>query len=74
MVDLQEALISCRDIMTCTGHSAKTVMHVWIQGIEEGCKQRQGYCAIVTTTSDDCHLVRMAMTECKALSTMLSTC
>ena len=73
MLGLQEAGLSYRDIVACTGHAATTVMHVWNQWREEGRMQRRagiGPCN-VTTARDD-HLVCMAMMDHTASSTVLS--
>ena len=74
MVGLRKAGLSCRDIAAHTGHAATTVMRVWNQWTEEGRTQRRagtGLCN-VTTARDDRHLVRMAVTDRTASSTMLS--
>ena len=74
MVGLQEAGLSYRDIAARTGHAPMTVMRVWNQRQEEGCTQRRagtGPCN-VTTALDDHYLVRMAMTDRTASSTVLS--
>ena len=72
MVGLQEAGLSY--IAACTGHAAMTVMRVWNQWREEGCMQKRagtGPCS-VTTAQDDRHLVRIAVMDHAASSTVLS--
>ena len=73
MAGLREAGLSHRDIAPRTGHAATTVMHVWNQWRDEGRKQRRARTGPrnVTTAWDDRHLVRMAMTDCTASSTVL---
>ena len=74
MVGLREAGFSYRDIAARTGHAATTVMRIWNQWREEGLTQRPADTGPrnVTTARDDRHLVRMAVTDRTASSTMLS--
>ena len=74
MVGLREAGLSYCDIAAHTGHASMTVMHVWNQWREKGRMQRRAGTGPrnVTTAQDDWHLVRMAMTDCRASSTVLS--
>ena len=69
MVGLREAGLSYRDIVARTGHAAMTVMRVWR---EEGRTQRRAGTGPrnVTTSRDDRHLVRMAVTDRTASSTV----
>ena len=66
--------MSYRDIAARTEHAAKTVIRVWNQWREEGRTQRRAGTEPrnVTTARDDRHLVRMAVTDCTASSTVLS--
>ncbi|PSN38897.1 hypothetical protein C0J52_20069 [Blattella germanica] len=64
MIGLQEAGLSYRDIAPRTGHAATTVMHR-----RSGTGPRN-----VTTARDDRHLVRIAVTDRTASSTVLSRC
>ena len=68
MVCLQEAGVTYYDI------AAMTVMRVWNQWREEGHTQRRAGTGPhnVTTAWDDRHLVRIAMTDHTASSTVLS--
>ena len=74
IVGLRKAGLSYRDIAACTGHAAMTVMDVWNQWREDGLTQRRTRTGPrnVTTARDDCHLVRMAVTDRTASSTVLS--
>ena len=67
--------LSYHDIAARTGHAATTVMRVWNQWREEGRRQRREGTGPrnVTTARDDCQLVRMAVTDRTASSTVLST-
>ena len=71
MVGLREAGLSYRDIAAHTGHAAMTVMPVWNHWREEDRMQRPHN---VTTARHDRHLVRMAMIDHTASSTMLNRC
>ena len=70
----QEAGLSYRDIAARTGYAAMTVMRVWNQWREEGRTQRRAGTEPrnVTTAQDDLHLVRMAVMDRTASSTVLS--
>ena len=74
MVVLREAGLSYRDIAARTGNAATTVMCVWNQWREEGRTQRRTGTGprSVTTARDDRHLVRKAVTDHAASSTVLS--
>lgn len=74
MIGLRETGLSYRDIAARTGHAATTVMRVWNQWIEEGRTQRRAGTGPhnVTTARDDRHLVRMAVTDRTASSTVLA--
>ena len=74
IVCLREAGLSYRDITARIGHAATTVMRVWIQRREEGRTQRRAGTGPrnVTTAQDDSHLVRMAVTDRTASSTVMS--
>ena len=76
VVGLREAGLSYRDIAAYTGHSATTIMRVWNQWREEGRTQRRAGTGPrnVTIARDDHHLVRMAVTDRTASSTVLSRC
>ena len=74
MVGLREAGSSYRGIAARTGHAATTVMPLWNQWREEGRTQRRAGTGPrnVTTAQDDRHLVRMAVTDRTASTTVLS--
>ena len=73
MVGHREAGLSYRDIATCAWHAATTVMRVWNQWKEEGrTRRRAGNGPCTVTTARDDHLVRMAVTDRTASSTVLS--
>ena len=74
MVGLREAGLSYRDIEARTGHAAMTDMRVWNQWREEGRTQRRAGTGPrnVTTARDERHLVRMAVTDRIASSTVLT--
>ena len=76
MVGFREAGLSYRDTAARTGHAATTAMRVWNQWREEGRTQRRAGTGPrnVTTARDDRHLVRMAVTDRIAPSTVLSRC
>ena len=63
MIGLLEAGLSYRDISTCTGHSATTVMCTCNQSIEGGRTQRRGVTVScnVTTSLHHRNLFRMSM-------------
>ena len=71
---LQETGVSYRDIAACTGHAAMTVMRVWNQWREEGHTQTKGDTGPhnVTTAWVDRNLVRMAVMDHAASSTVLN--
>ena len=73
MVSLREADLSYRDIAVRIGHAATTVMRVWNQWREKGRTQRRTGTGPrnVTTARNDRHLVRMAVTDRTASSTVL---
>lgn len=74
MVGLREAGLSYRAIAVRTGHAATTVMRVWKQWTDEGRTQRRAGSGPRnrTTARDDRHLVRMAITDRTASSTVLA--
>ena len=74
IVGPREAGLSYRDIAARTGHTAMTVMRVWNQWRGEGRTRRRAGTGPrnVTTARDDRHLVRMAVTDHTASSTVLS--
>ncbi|KAJ4439874.1 hypothetical protein ANN_08003 [Periplaneta americana] len=75
MVGLREPDLSYRDILARTERAAMTMMHVWNQCIKEGRMQRRKGSGPrnVTTDWDDCHLVRMAVIDGSASSSVEST-
>ena len=74
MLGLREEGLSYRDIASRTGHAAMTVMREWDQWREVGRTQRRAGTGPrnVNTVRDDRHLVRMAVTDRTASSTVLS--
>ena len=74
MVSPREAVLSYRDIAARTLHAARIVKRVWNQWREEGLTHRRPGTGPrnLTTARDDRHLVRMAVTDRTASSTVLS--
>ena len=74
MVGLREAGLSYHDTAARTGHAATTVVCVWNLWREEGRAQRQAGTGPhnVTTAWDNRHIVRMAVMNRTASSTVLS--
>ncbi|KAJ8884786.1 hypothetical protein PR048_010982 [Dryococelus australis] len=75
-VSLRETGLPYRDISARTGHAATTVMRVWSQWIEEVRAQRRVGTGPrnVTAAQDDAHLVRIAVTDLTASSTVFLLC
>ena len=74
MFGQREAGLSYRDIAVRTGHDATTVVRVWNQWREVGRTQRRAGTGPhnMTTARDDRHLIRMAVMDRTASSTVLS--
>ena len=73
MLGLREEGLSYRDIESRTGNAAMTVILEWNQWREVGRTQRRADTGPrnVNTVRDDRHLVRMAVTDRTASSTVL---